>query len=222
MFLSPEASFTASAVINTVGIISFKKSPNTESKVMACIPIFFGIQQFAEGVVWLSLLYDQLSFLRHASTSVFILFAWVVWPFWIPYGMEGIELNKSRKKILKWFKYVGLGLSCTLGYALLFRDVQAAILDCSVIYSFNVSDDIHKTFGVFYLIGIIAPTLISKANKAWLLGAMNLLAYFGTKIFISDRILSIWYFFAAITSIIVYWIILDYNKRIQETTYSSE
>lgn len=189
---------------------------------MACIPLFFGLQQFAEGVVWLSLLYEQFSFLKQISTAGFILFAWVVWPFWIPYAMEGIELNQGRKKILKWFKYIGLMMSCTLGYALLFRDVQASILDCSVIYSFNVSDDIHKTFGLLYLVGIILPTLISKASKTWLLGAMNLIAYFGTKIFISNRILSIWCFFAAITSIIVYWIILDYNKRIQETTYSSE
>ncbi len=58
MCFSPEASFTASAVITTVGIISLKKSQNTESKIMACIPLFFGLQQFAEGVVWLSLLYE--------------------------------------------------------------------------------------------------------------------------------------------------------------------
>ncbi|MFT5513697.1 MAG: hypothetical protein ACI8SE_002106 [Bacteroidia bacterium] len=59
----------------------------------------------------------------------------------------------------------------------------------------------------------VIPTLISKVPKVWLLGVMNVLAYAGTKIFINERILSIWCFFAAITSVIVLWIIEDYNKR---------
>ena len=195
MCFSPEASFTASAVITTVGVVALKKSEDHPSKMLACIPLFFGIQQFAEGMVWLSLLYDQFLPFKSISTAGFILFAWVVWPFWIPFAIGGIEQNEKRKQIIKWVKYLGLFMTLALGYVLLFKNVQASIYDCSIIYNFNVSDDVHKLFGVLYLIVTIVPTILATGRWVWLLGVMNLLAYFGTKLFISDRILSIWCFF---------------------------
>ncbi|MFT7591154.1 MAG: hypothetical protein ACI9UJ_001075 [bacterium] len=213
MCFSPEASFTASAVITTIGVISLKRATDNPSKFLAYIPIFFGIQQFAEGFVWLSLLYDSFAHFRGMSTAGFIFFAWVVWPFWIPFAMGKIEQDVARKRILNVFKYIGVLVSLLLAYVVVFENVNSEILDWSIIYNFDVSDGLHKAFGLLYLSITVIPTLISKVPKVWLLGVMNVLAYAGTKIFINERILSIWCFFAAITSVIVLWIIEDYNKR---------
>lgn len=213
MCFSPEASFTASAVITTVGLIALKKAPNRNFKLLAFIPLFFGIQQFSEGFVWLSLLYEKFYFLKSLSTIGFIIFAWVVWPVWVPLSIQGIELDSARKKVIRWFLYLGIFVSGALAYTLIFRDVRAGILDCSIVYNFSVSQDAHMIFGILYLIVTVVPTLLSKVSKVWLLGVMNIVAYAGTKLFISDRILSIWCFFAAITSIIVLWIVLEAKKR---------
>jgi len=213
MCFSPEASFTAAAVITTVGVVALKKAPSKAYQLFACIPLFFGVQQLMEGVVWLSLLYERFAYLKDFSTAGFIIFAWVVWPFWMPLTIGLIEEDPKRKKILKGLLYVGIGVTLALTYTLMFRNVQAEILDCSIIYNFDVADNIHATFGILYLIVTVAPTLISKVSKVWLLGVMNVLAYVGTKLFISDRILSIWCFFAAITSVIVLWVILERNKE---------
>lgn len=213
MGFSPEASFTAAAVITTVGVVALKKAPSKAYQLFACIPLFFGVQQLMEGVVWLSLLYERFAYFKDFSTAGFIIFAWVVWPFWMPLTIGLIEEDPKRKKILKGLLYVGIGVTLALTYTLMFRNVQAEILDCSIIYNFDVADNIHATFGILYLIVTVAPTLISKVSKVWLLGVMNVLAYVGTKLFISDRILSIWCFFAAITSVIVLWVILERNKE---------
>ena len=172
MCFSPEVSFTASVVITTVGVISFKRATDTPGKLMACIPLFFGIQQFAEGFVWLSLLYDQYAHIQQISTAGFIIFAWIVWPFWIPYAIGKMEQNANRKRILNVFKYIGAVTSALLVYVLLFRNVQAEILDCSIIYDFDVSIGLHIWFGVLYLAITVLPSLISKVSKMWLLGVV--------------------------------------------------
>ncbi len=213
MCFSPEASFSAAAIITTVGVVSLSKASSLPYKLLGCIPLFFGIQQLAEGFVWLSLLYERFAFIKDVSASAFIVFAWIVWPIWVPMSMWQIEADVKRKKLIKSFFFVGVFVSLALAYTLVFRNVEAGILDCSIIYNFDVSENIHSTFGVLYLLVTVVPTLLSKVPKTWLLGVMNILAYVGTKLFISDRILSIWCFFAALTSVIVLWIILDEKKR---------
>ena len=213
MCFSPEASFIASAVVTTVGVISYKKATDLPSKRLALIPIFFGLQQFSEGFVWLSLLYEQFAFLKDTSSIGFIIFAWIVWPTYVPYTMRLIETNERRKKMMSIFLYLGMFVSVMLAYTMIFRDLHAEILDCSIIYDFDVSKSVHKYFGILYLIVTVIPTLISKVSKVWILGVSNILAFIGTKVFISDRILSIWCFFAAFTSIVVLWIIIERNKQ---------
>lgn len=215
MCFSPEASFTAAAVITSVGVISLKKARTSSYKLLACIPLFFGLQQFVEGFVWLSLLYERFAYLQNISAIGFVIFAWIIWPFWIPMVMGRIEYDNTRKKVIKYILYLGVFVSLVLTYTLVFRNVKAEILDCSIIYNFDVSTNIHAFFGALYLIVTVVPTLVSKVPKVWLLGVMNILAYAGTKLLISDRILSIWCYFAAITSMIVLWIIVEYNKREQ-------
>ena len=55
MCFSAEASFGASAILLTIGVISLNKSVNVPQKVLSCIPFIFGVQQFSEGILWLSL-----------------------------------------------------------------------------------------------------------------------------------------------------------------------
>ena len=215
MCFSPEASFIASAVVTTVGVVSYKKATDFPTKTLALIPLFFGLQQLSEGFVWLSLLYEQFAFLKEASSIGFIIFAWIVWPTFVPYSMWLIEKDIKRKKILRFFIFIGVFVSTMLAYTMIFRNLHAEIQDCSIIYDFDVTKSIHKFFGILYLMVTVLPTLISKVPKVWILGASNILAFVGTKVFISERILSIWCFFAALTSVVVLLIIIDLNKAKQ-------
>ena len=55
MCFSSNASFGASAVLAVVGVVAIAKAKNTPGRLFAAIPIIFSIQQFAEGMLWLSM-----------------------------------------------------------------------------------------------------------------------------------------------------------------------
>jgi len=55
MCFSPEASFAGGVIISTIGIATILKVHKPSQIVFASIPIFFGIQQIVEGVLWLVL-----------------------------------------------------------------------------------------------------------------------------------------------------------------------
>ncbi len=75
MCFSAEASFGAATVITTIGVLSFKKAKGTDLRLLAMIPVFFGIQQFSEGILWLSSRYEQFAGMEKTSTYAFIFFA---------------------------------------------------------------------------------------------------------------------------------------------------
>ena len=55
MCFSSNASFGASAVLAVVGVVAIAKAKNTPGRLFAAIPFIFSIQQFAEGMLWLSM-----------------------------------------------------------------------------------------------------------------------------------------------------------------------
>jgi hypothetical protein len=57
MCFSAGASFAGGIIISAIGVITIKKVHKPSQIVFACIPLFFGFQQIAEGVQskWLNL-----------------------------------------------------------------------------------------------------------------------------------------------------------------------
>jgi hypothetical protein len=59
MCFSPEASFAGSVIVFSIGIATVRKVHKSSQLVFAGIPLFFGIQQFAEGLLWLTILHAE-------------------------------------------------------------------------------------------------------------------------------------------------------------------
>lgn len=57
MCFSAAASFAGGVIICSIGVATLRKVDKPSQIVFASIPLFFGIQQLIEGVVWLSLTY---------------------------------------------------------------------------------------------------------------------------------------------------------------------
>ena len=55
MCFSAGASFGASAILGTIGIVTLKKAKTTNQIPFASIPLLFGAQQAAEGALWIGL-----------------------------------------------------------------------------------------------------------------------------------------------------------------------
>lgn len=220
MCFSAEASFTASAVISIVGAIAIKRASNTPQKFFALVPLFFAIQQFIEGLLWVVLENPSYSEWKHLLIMLFLVFAWLIWPLYMPLSMALLEKNRFRKKIL--FGFFGLGLLVASGfiYVMIFHNVTAEVAQYHINYIYDFHPPFGWVFGLFYLIPTIGSLLVSSVKKMWILGGINLASYLASRIFFFSYVISVWCFFGAIASIMIYFIIKENTKATDEQAYS--
>ena len=209
---SAEISFGAAAVIGTTGVLAMRKARSSNFRLFAMIPIFFAIQQAAEGVVWLALSNEDLKYLLPTFTYVFIFFAWIIWPFFVPYAFWRMEKNFLRKRLLLFLVYLGFAVSAVLLFVMTRDQVYATVVDCSIHYGYSFSYDGKWFLGVAYVMVTILPVMLSSLKLSWLLGILNLGGYFASKIYWDEQVISIWCFFAAVSSILIYYLIHTNQK----------
>jgi hypothetical protein len=218
MCFSAEASFGAAVVLTTVGVIAIKKTEKKDLQFLAVIPVLFGVQQFLEGFVWLSATYESLSGFLKFSTYAFIFFAWMIWPIYIPFTIWKLEKQTIRKKILLVFVLIGLLEISIFAYVMLRYGIHAEVQELCINYRIGIESESAWIIALVYLILTTFSHFISSSRKIWILGIVNIIAYCITKIYFQDHVISVWCFFAAISSLIILWIITstrtDANKRI--------
>jgi hypothetical protein len=203
MCFSANASFGIGTVLMVAGIASVKKI-NMPSQIMfATIPLLFAIQQFTEGIVWLGLTDPAYSNWLKPSTYIFLVFAQVCWPTWVPLSILALEKNEKRKKVLASIALLGISVSTYLAYCLLNYQVDASISKFHIRYDLAFPHAIINYTGIFYLIPTVLPPFFSRIKKMYLLGYINLLSFIVAKLFFGEHIISVWCFFAAALSIIV-------------------
>ena len=87
MCFSAAASFAGSAAISAVGIATQRKVRKPSQRLFAIIPLLFGFQQFAEGILWITLRSGEHPWLQNAATYIFLITALVIWPVMVPLSM---------------------------------------------------------------------------------------------------------------------------------------
>lgn len=214
MCFSAEASFSASIVLGIVGYVAVKKTQSQSELPFASIPFLFAFQQFCEGILWLSLTNTEFAFLKPISTYLFLIFAQIIWPTWIPYSIMLLENVQKRKTILLITFIIGLLLSIYLTYCFIFYDISAEISEHHIKYNLafpHIEKYIWIT-GFFYLVSTIVSTLVSSKMGMKLLGSCILLSSILTHLFTANYFISIWCFFAAIISVLVLLVIINLLK----------
>ena len=215
MCFSAEVSFGASAVLAATGVVAYKQAGPTELRSLAFIPFLFAIQQFTEGLVWLSHDYDSFLGVRKLSSYLFIFFAWIIWPLYIPLVLWRLESNKIRKQILQIFLVMGIATAVILLYVELDGGVNSYVLDCSIYYDHGL--DVRNTWIVAmpYLLATVFSNMVTSLKWMWALGILTLLSYYFSKIYYRDHVISVWCFFAAIISVLFIFIIRKNKKEIK-------
>src|ERR1700722_9094839 len=100
MCFSAQASFAASAALIAISALCFSKARNNAQKLLASGPLFFGMQQALEGLVWMTLNKgDHSSSLHMCGTYGFLSFAYIFWPLYVPFTVYIFEKNAQRKQI---------------------------------------------------------------------------------------------------------------------------
>lgn len=209
MCFSPEASFAGGIIISSIGVATVSKVHKPSQIIFASIPLFFGIQQFAEGLLWLTLPDPESESVRKFSTYFFLIMAEVIWPAMIPLSVLFMEENIKRKRILIIFQALGLSLSIYYGFCLVFFNVSPQIRGYHIQYNTDFPDSFALPAFIVYLLVTITPLFISSVKRTYLLGTLMFMSCLVTAIFFTQYLTSVWCFFAALISGVIFWILRD-------------
>lgn len=202
MCFSATASITAGAVLTATGVATIKKAKIKKELPFASIPLLFGIQQFVEGGVWISFKYG-LPVLNQIGTYIFMLFAYVFWPVFIPFAVGRLETDPMRKKIILGFLYLGGAVALYLLYFILSEQMTSRIVNQCIAYTAIPRGLGVPVVGAYIIATCVAP-LFSSHKIINLLGILGALSFAVMYYFYTVTFVSVWCFFAAILSVIVY------------------
>src|SRR5690349_19747782 len=100
MCFSATGSFALSGILIGIGTAAVARSASPAHRMLAAAPLLFGAQQAAEGVVWLTIGVPSAIVLQRLGVDVFLGFALVVWPLWVPLSLRRLERDDGRRRIL--------------------------------------------------------------------------------------------------------------------------
>ena len=203
MCFSASASFGASVVLGTVGVITLRKVKEPAQIPFAVIPLMFAVQQFSEGMLWIGLSDSAHASWRHFPVYIFLVFAQLVWPAWVPFSILLLEKDRIRKRILTFFFIMGLSIAGYLLYCIFAYDVSAEIRSGHIHYTLNFPLTFTLISSVLYFTPTVVSLFVSSIKRMVFLGFAILISFLVTKIFLQDFLISVWCFFAAMLSLVV-------------------
>lgn len=207
MCFSAGASFAGGALITAAGILTIRKNSDPSRRVFASMPLIFGVQQISEGFVWVALQSPGHDLMLKIATLVFLFAAVVLWPSFVPASVLLMEKLKRRRQFIFPFLAVGILVSAYYGIGLLTRVVTPVISSHHIRYT----SDFPKQWALFafagYLLATLFPLFISSRKHMWILGLLITFSCLLTGIFYKEFLTSVWCFFAAVISIVIYFII---------------
>ena len=203
MCFSAEASFTGAACLAMIGTATMKLPLSKKNKMWMTIPLFFAIQQFCEGVVWLGLRGSiPHSALTVLAKDLYLFFSLAFWLIWFPLSFLMAESSKDRQNILKVVLAFGVVVTCINLTSYSIFDLSPSIKGYSIRYLTEAP--LYKR--VFYLTVIALPPLISSLKNMKIFGLLAILSCVIAEYFYATAFTSVWCFLGSFVSAALYLI----------------
>lgn len=201
MCFSASASFIAAASLSGVGVAAVRQTTRRAEVPFAMIPLLFGIQQFTEGVLWLSLPIDE-PLLTRSMTYTYSFFSHTLWPIYVPLALAALEPIRWRRRTLSAFQFVGIAVGLYLMYSIVRNPVTAQVVDSHIVY---LSPHFFiLTVMVFYFTATCASCLASSYPLLNVFGVLTFFSALAAYHFAASAFVSVWCFFAAVLSLMIY------------------
>jgi hypothetical protein len=178
MCFSPEADFTAGALVAGVGVETLRRVRAPRELIIGALPLLFGIHQFVEGFVWLGLRGQISSELGAAAKEAYIVFAHAVLPAIVPLGFMLLEPERRRARQLRPFACLGLLLGVYLLWQVTAYPVGAQQAAHCIIYTTHTPNDVITT--ALYVVATCGPALISSRRYLRWFGLVSLFGALAT------------------------------------------
>lgn len=200
-----EVSYGAAALLMATGAGTSLGNKNPSYRMVAAIPFLFGVQQVSEGIVWQTLGAQSASTLHQFGVSLFLSFAIVVWPAWIPWSFYHIEPNQRRKRILKYIGFLGLIVSLLAAWVIFKANLKAYVVGHSLGYSFLNMDRLWppNLEALLYFTPTVIPFFVSSLRMIKKAGYLIFISMLLAKAINEEAQTSVWCFFAALISLYI-------------------
>jgi hypothetical protein len=200
MCFSATASFVAGAALSGLGVATMKKAERKAEIPFAMIPLLFGVQQIIEGMLWLSFRFDA-PLLNVITTYLFTLFSHVLWPIFVPFAIGLLETVVWRKKVLSLFLITGTAVGLYNLYFIVKYPVVSEVM-CNIVYVLPHFNKLQVL--ALYVAATCAGCFFSSHKMIKLFGVLALLLFMVAYWFYTVAFFSVWCFFAAILSAVIY------------------
>ena len=203
MCFSAEVNFVASAVIGTVGVATLTHARHPREVLFAAMPLFFALHQFTEGFVWLGLDGTIGETARDNAAFLFLLYAQGLLPILMPLSVLLLEGPGWRRSAL-----IGITALAFVFGGYMIWGVMSFPTSCyaehhSIVYSNPVTETIWT--GLLYILVTCGALILSGHTVVRWFGALNLIGLSVVMLVKSYAFSSVWCFYAAVISVMLYW-----------------
>ncbi len=202
MCFSATASFIAGTTLSAIGVATLKTAKTKSEVPFAMIPLLFGAQQLIEGIIWLTFHFEAPQ-IKQALTYLYSGFSHTLWPIYVPFSIGILETVPWRKKVIFGFLAAGIAVGIYLLYYIVASPVTAEVIGKHIVY---VSPHFYKIpMMLIYLAATCVSCFFSSHRFVRLFGGLALLAFVAAYVIHAMALFSIWCFFAAVLSLLIYF-----------------
>ena len=221
MCFSAEASFTAAAILLPAGAIGMQRAYRTDRQYLplAALPLFFGLQQLFEGLVWTGNALSSDAMIQRFSFA-YMFFTWLAWPVWVPLSTYFLE-PCGRRYVYLIFAIIG-GMLGAIQYFPYFAHegwLVTKFLPHAISYQGTVLFDLimrRELTNAIYLFVIIVPLLTSSNRHAQIFGILISVVATVTYLFFQFAYISVFCFGGALMSLYVVYMVFSEPTHEQE------
>jgi len=210
---SANASILAGVALLGIGTVTIRRANGWRQLPYAAIPVVFGLQQLVEGYLWTAL--PSHAPAGDAMTTIYLLFSHVFWPIFVPLAILMIEPVNARRKLLLAPMAAGSVAGIFFLIALLTQPVSALIEGRHIAY--HLPHRHQALILTLYIIGTCVTPLLSSHKTVRYFGMAITVALIGSWAAYLNWFASVWCFFAALMSGLV-WLHFSHRRPVAVTT----
>jgi hypothetical protein len=197
MCFSATASFSAAAVCGAIGALTVRRASRPDL-MLAFIPVIFALHQALEGFVWLT---SAEGWWGRCAGYDFAIIAFCLWPIYVPVAAWLSETDPRRRRFMLGFLVLGAVVVAGAAWVL---HAGLTIDFASNQIRYLPAKRYPLIFDYIYAAAVTGPLLLHRNNYLRVFGCL-ILVFFGASILLFNPArYSVWCFFAAISSIVLY------------------
>ncbi|MBN8893371.1 MAG: hypothetical protein J0I71_00865 [Rhodanobacter sp.] len=201
MCFSATASVTASVALTGIGVLALRAARTRGERLFALIPLLFAAQQATEGLIWMSYTWEAPT-LRAWATQIYSVFSHLLWPAFVPWTVRALEPVPWRRQVLALLGFGGLVSALFLLASMVATPIEVAPIGGHLEYR-SPHFFLPLSLTLYLASTTLGLGMSSRPAIRWF-GVLALVSAGLAYAVYAHWFISVWCFFAAVLSVMVY------------------